>query len=59
MRFEDETDEGEEDGMQHIEKQYRGIHLNFPLKRADLDALIDAFRRKKVGKFSNISIIRK
>lgn len=49
MRFEDETDEGEEDGMQHIEKQYRGIHLSFPLKRADLDAMIDAFRRKKVN----------
>lgn len=49
MRFEDESDEGEEDGMQHVEKGYRGIHINFPMKRADLDALIDAFRKKKVG----------
>ncbi|KRT80131.1 HLH domain-containing protein [Oryctes borbonicus] len=50
MHFEDETDEGEDDGVQHVEKQYRGIHLNFPLKRADLDTLIDAFRRKKQQK---------
>ena len=48
MQFEDESDDGEDENMQHVEKQYRGIHINFPMKRHDLDALIDAFRKKKV-----------
>lgn len=48
MRFEDETDEGEEEGMEHVERGYRGIHLTFPLKRADLELLIDTFRKRKV-----------
>ncbi|KAK4887062.1 hypothetical protein RN001_003333 [Aquatica leii] len=47
FRFEDESDEVEEEGMQHVEKTYRGIHINFPMKRTDLDALIDAFRKRK------------
>ncbi|KAB0798853.1 hypothetical protein PPYR_06733 [Photinus pyralis] len=47
FRFEDESDEVEEEGMQHVERKYRGIHINFPMKRSDLDALIDAFRKRK------------
>ncbi|KAK5643890.1 hypothetical protein RI129_007735 [Pyrocoelia pectoralis] len=47
FRFEDESDDVEEEGMQHVEKKYRGIHINFPMRRSDLDALIDAFRKRK------------
>lgn len=47
FRFEDESDEMEEEGMQHVDKRYRGIHINFPMKRHDLDALIEAFRKRK------------
>lgn len=48
MKWEDESDDAEEEGMEHVEKGYRGIHLTFPLKRADLELLIDTFRKRKV-----------
>lgn len=49
MRFEDESDEVEEEGMENVERGYRGIHLSFPLKRADLELLIETFRKRKVN----------
>lgn len=48
MKYEDESDDVEEEGMQSVDRDYRGIHINFPMKRPDLDALIDTFRKKKV-----------
>lgn len=48
MKWEDESDEAEEEGMEHVERGYRGIHLTFPLKRTDLELLIDTFRKRKV-----------
>lgn len=49
MKFEDESDDLEDEGAQNVEKCYKGIHLNFPMKRQDLDLLIDSFRKKKVS----------
>lgn len=49
MRFEDESDEVEEEGMEHVDRGYRGLHLTFPLKRSDLQLLIDMFRKRKVS----------
>lgn len=48
MKFEDESDELEDEGAQNVEKCYKGIHINFPMKKQDLDLLIDSFRKKKV-----------
>lgn len=48
MKFEDESDEFEEDGAQNVDKCYKGIHINFPMKKQDLDLIIDTFRKKKV-----------
>lgn len=56
MKWEDESDEAEEEGMEHVEKGYRGIHLTFPLKRADLELLIDTFRKRKVLRYQDIPI---
>lgn len=56
MKWEDESDEVEEEGMEHVEKGYRGIHLTFPLKRSDLELLIDTFRKRKVLRYQTISI---
>lgn len=50
MKFEDESDDLEDEGAQNVDKCYKGIHLNFPMKRQDLDLLIDSFRKKKVRK---------
>ncbi|XP_044729651.1 serine/threonine-protein phosphatase rdgC [Chrysoperla carnea] len=57
MNFEDESecsdtnDYGDglnaSDPLQPVKSNYKGIHLTFPLKRADLDALIDTFRKRK------------
>ena len=33
---------------QPVDPAYKGVHLKFPLRRKDLEALIDSFRRKKV-----------
>lgn len=52
MRFEDESDEAEEEGMENVERGYRGIHLSFPLKRADLELLIETFRKRKARQFN-------
>lgn len=51
MKWEDESDEAEEEGMEHVERGYRGIHLTFPLKRTDLELLIDTFRKRKVLRY--------
>lgn len=57
MKFEDESDGSDTGppspppapGETHTpSKNYKGIHITFPLKRADFDALIDTFRKKKV-----------
>lgn len=32
---------------QPVDPAYKGVHLKFPLRRKDLEALIDSFRRKK------------
>lgn len=48
MHFVDESDDQEEEDMEHVEKKYRGIHINFPMQKDDLDKLIEFFRRKKV-----------
>ncbi|XP_065159086.1 serine/threonine-protein phosphatase rdgC isoform X2 [Atheta coriaria] len=47
MHFVDESDDQEEEDMEHVEKKYRGIHINFPMQKDDLDKLIEFFRRKK------------
>ena len=45
----DESDDSlDEVGIEAPEKTYKGPHLTFPLKRADLDLLINLFRKKKV-----------
>lgn len=45
----DESDDSLDDvGIEAPEKTYKGPHLTFPLKRADLDLLINLFRKKKV-----------
>uniref|UniRef100_T1IUB7 Serine/threonine-protein phosphatase with EF-hands n=1 Tax=Strigamia maritima TaxID=126957 RepID=T1IUB7_STRMM len=31
-----------------VENSYKGPHLNFPLRKVDLEAMIEAFRRKKI-----------
>lgn len=58
MKFEDESDGSDAgppspppaSGEAHTpSKNYKGIHITFPLKRADFDALIDTFRKKKVS----------
>ncbi|GLV35149.1 retinal degeneration C [Carabus blaptoides fortunei] len=50
MKYEDESDDVEEEGMQNVDRDYRGIHINFPMKRPDLDSLIETFRKKKQHK---------
>lgn len=48
LTFEDESDE-EDDIITHESKTtYKGVHINFPLNKTDIDTLIDSFRRKKV-----------
>ena len=42
-------DESEDSSLQSVDGGYKGIHISFPLTRTDLDALIDAFRKKKVS----------
>ncbi|XP_069691872.1 serine/threonine-protein phosphatase rdgC [Periplaneta americana] len=44
QKYEDESEEG---SLPSVDGGYKGIHLNFPLTVADLDALIDTFRKKK------------
>lgn len=48
LTFEDESDD-EEDVLTHESKTYKGVHINFPLTKSDIDTLIDSFRRKKVS----------
>lgn len=48
LMFEDES-EDEDDVITHESKTtYKGVHINFPLNKNDIDTLIDSFRRKKV-----------
>jgi serine/threonine-protein phosphatase with EF-hand domain len=42
------SDEDVLDGIEAPERTYKGPHLTFPLKRQDLDILINLFRKKKV-----------
>jgi hypothetical protein len=43
-------DESEDSSLHSADGGYKGIHITFPLTKDHLDALIDAFRKKKVGK---------
>ncbi|XP_067004767.2 serine/threonine-protein phosphatase rdgC [Anabrus simplex] len=43
-KFEDES---EDSSLQTVDGTYKGIHLNSPLGRTDLDLLIETFRKKK------------
>jgi hypothetical protein len=47
QKYEDESEDG---SLQSADGGYKGIHISFPLTRADLDALIDTFRKKRVSK---------
>ncbi|XP_018320018.1 serine/threonine-protein phosphatase rdgC [Agrilus planipennis] len=47
MKFEDESEGDEDDCLRSSDRMYRGIHINFPMKRNDLDLLIETFRKKK------------
>ncbi|XP_021924333.1 serine/threonine-protein phosphatase rdgC isoform X1 [Zootermopsis nevadensis] len=44
QKYEDESEDG---SLQSADGGYKGIHISFPLTRADLDALIDTFRKKR------------
>ncbi|XP_021924335.1 serine/threonine-protein phosphatase rdgC isoform X2 [Zootermopsis nevadensis] len=46
QKYEDESEDG---SLQSADGGYKGIHISFPLTRADLDALIDTFRKKRNG----------
>lgn len=41
------ADDSDEDSLPPIDANYKGIHINSPLTRADLDSLIECFRKKK------------
>nr|CAD7460299.1 unnamed protein product [Timema tahoe] len=47
----DPEDESEDGGLPSVDGTYKGIHINTPLLRTDLDALIETFRKKKVRIF--------
>lgn len=50
VKWEDESDDAEDEGMENVEQSgYKGINLTFPLKRSDLELLIDTFRKRKVS----------
>ncbi|XP_049810446.1 serine/threonine-protein phosphatase rdgC [Schistocerca nitens] len=40
-------DESSDGGLSPVDSTYKGIHVGSPLSRADLDNLIDCFRKKK------------
>nr|CAD7256021.1 unnamed protein product [Timema shepardi]CAD7567564.1 unnamed protein product [Timema californicum] len=40
-------DDSEDGGLPSVDGTYKGIHINTPLSRTDLDALIETFRKKK------------
>lgn len=49
MKFEDETDEGEEELLEGSERDH-GFKIEFPLDEEQLKKLIELYRRRRVSK---------